>query len=491
MSITFVPNDPRAGYPANISITPHADRPEGVADFIYQDVAPEGEHPPGSENFLFWQCREAALRAIDLWEQIDQPLTSWQPGLTLRLIQKTPGRAQLNAFYNRDALSFFEVAGASATYQTGASTDVVAHETGHAFLDAIRPDLWNALFGEQGAFHESFGDCIAILTALEDRATRQTLVTGNQLRQRNFVETTGEDLSHAIAALVGLDHNAADPRRAFNTHQWALPASLPVRGGPGELINEVHSLSMIFNGCFYDTLSNIFADGADHTETGLLAAARTAGRLLAAAARAAPLQARFFQSVGNAMLLGDQVQFAGAHARAITRAFAAHGIALDAARMLAPTTKLGGRPPAARVRTVTDIITRASRRDLVRLMGKARGQRFLAKEYPLGRMQVAAVGHQHKVPLTGASEKLDGVVCVVQEDVLIGAVGEQAVVLGAIPQVAESVAEVQNFVYSLDQAGQIDIDGNGRSNATHSVHKIGNERRLERNRFACTCAPCH
>ena len=62
------------------------------------------------------------------------------------------------------------------TFFSGASTDVVAHEIGHGLLDAIRPDLWDAAFLEAGAFHEAFGDCIAILTALHDRETRVKLL---------------------------------------------------------------------------------------------------------------------------------------------------------------------------------------------------------------------------------------------------------------------------------------------------------------------------
>lgn len=493
MPISYIPNDPRAGQPPNVTITPHAGRPSGRAGFQFQDVAPEGVFAIGTEEFLYWQCREAALRAIDLWEAIDTPLTKWQSGQTLRLIQKTPGQAQLNAFYNRLSLSFFEVTSGGATYQSGASTDVVAHEAGHAFLDVIRPDLWDALFGEQGAFHESFGDCIAILTALEGRATRQALINGNLLRQDNFVEATAEDLSHGIGALFDPNHNAAEPRKAFNTHQWALPSSLPVDGGPGELINEVHSLGMIFNGCFYDTLTNIFQAGIDQSEAGLHAAARTAGRLLVAAARTAPLQSRFFQSVGNAMLLADQSQNAGANAAAINDAFAAHNVVLSPTQMLATTSVLAGRAPAANVSYVGDVITRASRRDLVSMMGEAQQQRFLAKQYSLGPEKVAAVGHQHKVPLGDVSKHLEGVICLVHEDVLIGADGGQAAALGAMPSVGQSVAEVQNFVYSLNNAGQIDVDGTGSSETTqttHSVHKIGDERRLVRTRFSCACGRC-
>lgn len=144
MPINFIPNDPRAGHPLAAVIEAHAERPDELARYVYLGSVPEDTYPTDSDGFLFWQCREAALRAIDLWELIDgSTLTTWQNGKTLRLKHKTPGQPQLNAFYDRLSLSFFQVDAAGGdSYRSGASTDVVAHEAGHAFLDAIRPDLW-------------------------------------------------------------------------------------------------------------------------------------------------------------------------------------------------------------------------------------------------------------------------------------------------------------------------------------------------------------
>jgi hypothetical protein len=488
MPIAYIPNDPRAGGPPTINISPHTGRAQGHADFTYFNAVAEKVYGIGSDEFLYWQCREAALRAVDLWEVIDgQPLINWQGGTTLPLIQKVANNPTLNAFYDRASLSFFQVDGGGASYQSGESQDVVAHETGHALLDMIRPELWGSFFGEPGAFHEAFGDCISIMTALEDKATRQALVAGNLLRSQNFVESTAEDLSHGIRTLIGANHNAASPRTALNTYQWVLPSQLPVDGGPGVLINEVHSLGMIFSGCFYDLLSNIFA-ASNQTEAGLRKASRTAGQILVAGTRAAPIQSRFFKSVGNAMLLADENLNAGANANAIQAAFNAHSIALDVQQMLTPSIALTGRAPMANAAAVGDVITRASRRDLVNAVGPATQQRFLATQFELGAESVAAVRHQHKVELGDVAARLEGVVCLVEEDVLIGDVNGQAAALGAVSSVGASVAEVQNFVYSLEKAGQIQ---GGQKKAeevtTHAVHKIGNEQRLVRTRFSCGC----
>lgn len=489
MPIRFIPNDPRAGKPPNVVINPHADRPAKRAGFILQGSFDEDEHAIDTDAFLFWQCREAALRSIDLWEQITgQPLTTWQPGPQLRLKHRTPGEAQLNAFYDRNSLSFFQVDAPNGdSFRSGASTDVVAHEAGHAFLDSIRPDLWGSFFGEPGAFHEAFGDCIAILVALQDPVTREELVSKKLLRKKNFVASTAEDLSHGIATLIDPNHNAAAPRTALNKHQWAMPASLPISGGPGELINEVHSLGMIFSGCFYDTLTNIYDASGSATEAGLAKAAETAGRLLVAGAREAPLKSRFFQSVGNAMLIADQAQNGGAHSDAIREGFSAHNVLLNVQQMTSPTVVLAGRAPAARVHAVSDVITRASRRSLLEAVGEAPDQRLFAAQYELGGESVAAVRRRQKVALGDVAEDLEGVFCMVEEDVLIGARNGNAALLGAVETVQQSVAEVQNFVYSLHSAGQIGNDGETMVPTSHSVSGAGDDKRLVRKRFTCGC----
>lgn len=495
MPIRFIPNDPRAGQPASIVVVPHADRPDHLAGFRYQGVFHEADLPLASEGFLYWQCREAALRAIDLWEVISgTELESWQSGRTLFLKHRTPGRPQLNAFYDRRSLSFYEVMGPNGdVYRSGASTDVVAHEAGHAFLDSIRPDLWGSFFGEPGAFHEAFGDCIAILTALLDPASRQTLVDGDLLRHANFVEATSEDLAHGIGQVYGADHNASVPRIALNSHQWVMPASLPIDGAPGELINEVHTLGMIFSGCFYDTLTNIYDAGNLPGEEGLRQAAVTAGKLLVEGARTAPVKSRFFQSVGNAMLLADDAQSGGINGDAIRAGFAAHNVILNAAEMTAPSVLLAGRPPVESARSVRDVLTPASRRGLIDILGEAPEQRLFAAEFRLGAAQVAAVRRRQKVPLGDVAEELEGVFCLAEEDVLIGEQNGTAAMLGEVETVRQSAAEVQNFVYSLHKAGQIALEGEtdeaeqAAGGVSHAVSVAGGERRLVRKRFACGC----
>ena len=146
----------------------------------------------------------------------------------------------LNAFYDRQSLSFFHFPSGSTKFLSGASTNVVAHEAGHGILDAIRPELITSSVFEENAFHEAFGDCVAILTALLHGPSRSAVRT--LLAQKNFVESTAEDLapassrSNQVTTQLPLWHG---------NFKWQLPSSLPDFGssgdGPGKLINEIHS----------------------------------------------------------------------------------------------------------------------------------------------------------------------------------------------------------------------------------------------------------
>src|SRR5690348_15373488 len=121
---------------------PLADRKRGLAGFNFVKASPAGVFVPGTPDFLFWQSREAALTAIQVWEALNGPLKQWGPETedpnNLDLLPDAGD--DLNAFYDRRSLSFFHHAVGTETFFSGASTDVVAHESGHAFLDTLRPE---------------------------------------------------------------------------------------------------------------------------------------------------------------------------------------------------------------------------------------------------------------------------------------------------------------------------------------------------------------
>lgn len=492
MSINFIPNDPAAGpaAPGMRGQAPRPDRPASRSGFVFTGASPEGTAAPGTPQFLFWQCREGALAAVETWEASAGAHTKWQ-GNRKKLPLRQDAGQDLNAFYDRASFSFFHQAVGGTTFSSGASTDVVAHELGHGLLDSLRPDFFDVNFLEVGAFHEAFGDCIAILTALGDAEIRQQLLAvTTDLRKRNFVESTAEDLSNGIRRLQP-GHNAAEPRHAFNTLNYQLPTSLPDDGGPGVLINEVHSFGMIFTGCFWDLVANLFGAAASQTEATLLTAARLAGQILIAGAKAAVVTPRFFQSVGRTMVLADQSLNGGANGNHIRTAFQQHNILLGANAMLAPSMALAGSAPKGAS------LGAATRKDLLRRLGGGRGAKLsVAPANVFGTRVVTAV-HTRNVPLGDLDKRLKGVVATAHEPVMVGASGGRASVMGLMPHGADSEAEVRSFVKSLLEHDDIELGKpnkraivslNSQGRKTHKIKTIHGKKMLRRIRFRC-CSP--
>jgi hypothetical protein len=500
MTINFIPNDPLAV--ASLPMrqkAPRPNRPATRAGFNFSNAAPEGLFNPGTPGFLFWQCREAALAAMEVWESLNGNLVQWARATPnkkrLSLLQDAGD--DLNAFYDGQSLSFFHHTTGNKTSFSGASTDVVAHEAGHGFLDTLRPELFLSSITEQGAFHEAFGDCLALLVAFFDRPTREALLAASpNLGKANFVEATAEDLSDGVRRALGPTHPAAEPRHALNKFQFQLPTTLPTSGPPPVLTREIHSFGRVFSGCFYDTVRNIFASLPTKNQATLLTAAQTAGKLLIAGAKQAPVNPRFFQAVGRSMVLVDQATNGGANRDAITRAFAGHNIALGSTAMLAPRASLAGAAPKLAAKAKGAMLTAATTRDIKRRIDAQPGAKLSINAIEIGDEKVVQALHNREVSLSDLSDRLKGVVAIASEPILVGAVGASAAVMSALPDASTTTDEVQAFVETLLKHNRIAFDGGKRSALagpqvdelpTHIVTTRGGKKVLTRIRFLC----CH
>ena len=499
MPITFIPNDPKAaGGPPRRQQPARAERATTVAGFTYVAHGPAAPHPLGNPDFLFWQSREAALTAVATYEALaGKKVTRWARSTPRRTLDLEPDAGtDLNAYYNGQSLSFFDYTTGAKTTWSGASTDVVAHETGHALLDQSRPALWDSAYPETNAFHEAFGDCMALLTAFADSVTRDTVRA--KLRRRNFLEATAEDLSDGVRRALGASHPAAQPRHARNTFQWALPSTLPTSGPPAVLSSEVHSFARIFTGCLYDTILNILRDriGATKTPTSaqLAAAVQTAGKLLLRAAAEATETTRFFQSVGRAMVLADQAANNGVNGLAIRDAFQQHNVALGSAAMLAPVAALSGT-----VQGRGTGLSRSAVQDLRLRLRAAPAERLVVLAHVIGGRRVVRVTHLRHVALGPLDRRLKGVVALASQAVLVETVGKTAAILGGLPEAVAGDDDVKTYVATLLEADRIAFAGTEARDGiksslakdrrmrlpTHVVHKEGATKVLRRVRFAC------
>ena len=495
MAINFIPNDAMAGTgaPKMRKKKPRAKRAASRATFQFFDEEPQGLAEPGTPQFLFWQAREAALSAVATWEAVNGNLNAWQgdrksvPFIQDAVVQ-LGAAATLNAFYNRSSFQFFQATRAGKTTFSGESTDTVAHEVGHGLLDSIRPELMETTLLEVGAFHEAFGDCVALMTALHDPQSRSAVRAS--LGTRNFLETTSEELSNAVR-LMQANHNAAEPRHALNTLKWQLPSTLPANGGPGVLINEEHSFARIFSGAFYDLI--VLLAGPSPTSAALLKATLNAGRLLIAGAKGAPVEARFFQAVGRAMMLSEDATNGGANRELIKQAFLNHGIQLGTSAMLAPLSMLGGKPPTVSKSKAT--LSAAMRRELAVRLGVKPSTTMTVSSLNIGGQHVAHTRINRQVELGRVHRSLRGCVARISDTVLVGGSGGRAAVLGAFPETTATDEEVLSYVDSLVAHDRIRSSRERRpakhgvqamSRQTHEIERKGGRGELKRVGFACS-----
>lgn len=494
MPINFIPNDPLSVDAVPLrQIVPRPDRPASDAGFSLSTPVPEGIFAPGTPEFLFWQCREAALLSLEVWERLNGALTEWSPQAfdRKRLQLLHDAGDDLNAYYDRQSLSFFHHATNGHTTSCGASTDIVSHEAGHAFLDAIRPDLFNSAVPELAAFHEAFGDCMAIQVAIEDGETREVLLRQTpDLSGANFVEKIGEDASDGVKRALGPADASSQPRSALNAFTFQLPTSLPTTGPPPMLTADAHSFSRVFSGCFYDLIRNIFRAAPTRDADALLAASRIAGKLLITGARTAQPNARFFQAVGRAMVLSDDALNAGANRSAIGEAFANHGVLLGSSSALMPKFGLAGGAPDMGSASA-GLLSRSTLTDIRRRMNVMPRGRVGIREIVLGATRFVEAVHQRSVDLTGIAKELKGVLAMAPEALIIGASGGAAAAFNALPDPDATADEVATFVFTLLQREL--IEGLARSPAaplmpTHTIKTVGGQKVLTRVRFSCAQA---
>jgi len=499
VTINFIPNDPMAGG-ASPPMRPQQarpDRPAGRAGFTYANPATEGQYAPGTPEFLFWQCREAALAALDTWESFAGNLPAWSSEAAdqnnLPLLQNAGN--VLNAFYDRQSFSFFQyVIPAKSTY-SGASTDVVSHEVGHGLLDSVRTDLFDSLFLEAAAFHEAFADCMALLTAFSDLQSRQALLAvAPDLGTANFIETTAEDLSDGVLQSYGPNANPSAPRHALNDFKFQIPSTLPTNGPPGQLIDESHSFGQVFSGPFYDCIRNVFNAMPSNSEQDLLAAAAAVAKILLAAVRSAPLVPRFFESVGRSMISADQQLNGGTNQAAIQNAFARHGIALLGAGVLAPRADLAGSVPALTGKAAS-ILDLATRKDLLQRIGAPPRAKLAINTAEILGQRVARAIHKREVSLATLDKRLAGVVALADETMFVGSSGKSAVLMGALPEEYTTQDEVRSYVTSLLEHERISFERAKKgsiaateatvTSTTHTIRILQGKKMLIRLRFFC------
>jgi len=84
-----------------------------------------------------------------------------------------------NAFYQRESHSlqfFYYIGDDNQRIYSCSSRDIVAHETAHALLDGIAPDLYHSATPQSLALHECVADMVALMSAFSSRTLAQSVL---------------------------------------------------------------------------------------------------------------------------------------------------------------------------------------------------------------------------------------------------------------------------------------------------------------------------
>ena len=332
-------DDPGSGFPPmTMTSIPGLEKGKLAIRIDHPAPAPPAQvYKSGTPEFRYWAAAEALDRARAFWAPLLSGKT-WHTGAVLPV--NLDAGVDLNAYYDRTGLSFFHESVQGTTYYAGESPDILCHELGHAVLDALRPELWDAASDEVAGFHESFGDMSALLAALQLKSVRvQVLqVTEGKIGRSSRLSRLAEQLGGAVR-LVRPD--AAEPdclRNAANSFFYRNPLDLPPVGPVSVLSSEPHSFSRIFTGAFLDALAGVLkvVGSATPTEDELENAALALARLLVQAVQAAAIVPDFMSQVAASMVAADAQTNQGRFGNVLKSAFVRHGI-LSLETSTAPT----------------------------------------------------------------------------------------------------------------------------------------------------------
>jgi len=166
------------------------------------------------------RCTEPQFHQVNAWAIIQSVLDIYEETWILgrsapwafegnRLIVVPHAGDMANAFYDRrsKSIQFYYFGPENGRVYTCLSHDIIAHETGHAILDGLRPGYIEDSSLQTSAFHEFVADLTAIMTSL----------LNNELRWRvadEFLKTLSPD---PIAASLEMVSSLAEEFARYST----------------------------------------------------------------------------------------------------------------------------------------------------------------------------------------------------------------------------------------------------------------------------------
>lgn len=197
----------------------------------------------------------AVHKTIQMFEEKDAlgRQVRWAFGAPQLLVVPRAGE-WANAYYERESHSvqlFHFLAPGGQRIFTCHSQDIVAHETAHAVLDGIAPDLYGAVTPQALAIHEAVADMAALLCSLRCRElTRRVLdQTGGDIRRSSVLSGLAEQFAGGLG-------RGTPFLRDLDNDRSLCPSAPPERRVDR---SEPHALSEVLTGALYRTLQVIYA----------------------------------------------------------------------------------------------------------------------------------------------------------------------------------------------------------------------------------------
>lgn len=236
--------DPKTGIldPGVPFVRPTAKRKLGG----YELTEPGDVHAP---DFLKVSLFATVLKTMYMYEEPDnlgRELT-WAFGAPQLLLVPRAGE-WANAFYERDShsIQFFYFTSGSGPIYTALSRDIVAHETGHAILDGIAPDLYNAISPQSLALHEAMADLTALIMAFRSHTLRETVLE----------QTNGSIQNPTAFASIAEEFGLATGRQG-SLRDLVNDYSLDPTSPNAVARDEPHELSQVLSGALYSVMRRI------------------------------------------------------------------------------------------------------------------------------------------------------------------------------------------------------------------------------------------
>jgi hypothetical protein len=248
------------------------------------------------------------LRTMYLFEEPDalgRRLT-WAFGSPQLLVIPRAGEWP-NAFYEREShsLQLFYIPrtppGTGEPAYACLSRDIVAHETAHAILDGIAPDLYNALAPQSLALHEAIADLTALLMSFRSEKLRRAVLKATH---GSIADSTA---FNTVAPEFG---QARDPSGQTRYLRSLLNDKTLERDSPNRVNRyDPHALCEVLTGALYTVMVKIHgALATDYSGSGkaLYVGSELFKRMILRALDYLPPGEATFGDYGRAILAADQ-----------------------------------------------------------------------------------------------------------------------------------------------------------------------------------------